>query len=46
VTAGLAFRAMTTQKSRLPQLAPAVAHLPLKDQPKLAAKLERLAART
>jgi MOSC domain-containing protein YiiM len=46
VTAGLAFRAMTTQRSRLPQLAPALTHLPLKDQPKLAAKLERLAGRT
>jgi MOSC domain-containing protein YiiM len=43
VTTGLAFRALTTQKDRLPELAPALAHLPRKDQPKLAA---RIAART
>jgi MOSC domain-containing protein YiiM len=41
VTAGVAFRALTTQKSRLPELAAALEHLPLKDQPKLAAKIER-----
>ena len=45
VTTGLAFRALTTQKYRLPQLAPAIAHLPLRDQPGVTAKIEkRLAA--
>jgi MOSC domain-containing protein YiiM len=43
VTAGDAFRAFTTQKSRLPELAPALEFLPHKDQPKVAAKI---AART
>ncbi|WP_448624606.1 MOSC domain-containing protein [Geodermatophilus sp. URMC 64] len=43
VTAGDAFRAFTTQKSRLPELAPALQFLPHKDQPKIAA---RIAART
>jgi MOSC domain-containing protein YiiM len=43
VTVGLLFRATTTQRRRLPEIAPALAHLPLKDQPKLAA---RVAART
>jgi MOSC domain-containing protein YiiM len=46
VTAGAAFRALTTQKSRLPELIPALAHLPVKLQPKLAARIDRLAART
>jgi MOSC domain-containing protein YiiM len=47
VTTGLVFRATTTQKSRLPELAPALAYLPVKDQPAVAAKIERrLAART
>jgi MOSC domain-containing protein YiiM len=41
VTTGLLFRATTTQKSRLPEVAPALAYLPLKDQPKVAAKIER-----
>ena len=46
VTTGLAFRAFTTQQDRLPELAPALTHLPIKDQPKVAAKIEkRLAAR-
>jgi MOSC domain-containing protein YiiM len=40
VTAGLAFRVFTTQKSRLPELAPALTHLPIKDQPKIAARIE------
>ena len=40
VTAGLAFRALTTQKRRLPELAPALEHLPVKDQPKIAARIE------
>ncbi|SFL01026.1 MOSC domain-containing protein [Geodermatophilus ruber] len=39
VTVGLAFRAFTTQKHRLPQLAPALQHLPVRDQPKIAAKI-------
>ena len=39
VTTGSAFRALTTQQHRLPELAPALAHLPLKDQPKIAAKI-------
>jgi MOSC domain-containing protein YiiM len=47
VTAGLAFRAFTTQKSRLPELAPALGYLPVKDQPGVAARIEkRLAARS
>jgi hypothetical protein len=40
---GRAFRIVTTEKSRLAELAPALPHLPLKDQPKLAKKI---AART
>jgi MOSC domain-containing protein YiiM len=45
VTLGLAFRAYTTQKHRLPELAPVLPYVPLKDRPKLAAKIEkRLAA--
>jgi MOSC domain-containing protein YiiM len=43
VTVGLLFRVMTTQRRRLPEIAPALEHLPLKDRPKLAA---RIAART
>jgi MOSC domain-containing protein YiiM len=39
ITAGLAFRALTTEQRRLPELAPALAHLPVKDQPKIAAKI-------
>jgi MOSC domain-containing protein YiiM len=39
VTTGLTFRAFTTQKHRLPQLAPALHFLPHKDQPKVAAKI-------
>jgi MOSC domain-containing protein YiiM len=46
VTTGLLFRATTTQKARLPEVAPALPYLPLKDQPKVAAKIDRrLAAR-
>ena len=41
VTTGLLFRATTTQRSRLPEVAPALAYLPVKDQPKVAAKIER-----
>ena len=43
ITVGTAFRIVTTEQARLPELAPALPHLPLKDQPKLAAKI---AART
>jgi MOSC domain-containing protein YiiM len=39
VSTGLAFRAFTTQKSRLPELAPALRYLPLKDQPKVSARI-------
>ena len=47
VTTGLAFRALTTQKYRLPQLEPALVHLPHKDQPKLAGRIAaRIAARS
>ena len=41
VTTGLLFRATTTQRSRLPEVAPALGYLPVKDQPKVAAKIER-----
>ena len=43
VTVGFTFRALTTQKHRLPDLLPALQYLPVKDQPKIAA---RIAART
>jgi MOSC domain-containing protein YiiM len=43
VTTGLTFRAFTTQQHRTPELAPALHFLPVKDQPKIAA---RIAART
>jgi MOSC domain-containing protein YiiM len=43
VTVEAAFRITTTQKARLPELAAAVRYLPVKDQPKIAAKI---AART
>jgi MOSC domain-containing protein YiiM len=47
ITVGEAFRIATFDKRRLPELAPALAHLPVKDQPKLAAKIQRrLAAQT
>lgn len=42
VTAGQAFRAFTTQKHRLPELAPALEHLPVKDQPRVAARIAAL----
>ncbi|MCW2740535.1 MAG: uncharacterized protein JWR45_957 [Blastococcus sp.] len=46
VTVEQAFRITTTHRSRLPELAPALRYLPVKDQPKLAAQIERrLAAR-
>jgi MOSC domain-containing protein YiiM len=40
VTAGLAFRIFTTQKSRVAELAPALHHLPVKDQPKIAERIQ------
>jgi MOSC domain-containing protein YiiM len=40
VSTGLAFRAFTTQQYRLPELTPALAFLPVKDQAKIGAKIE------
>jgi MOSC domain-containing protein YiiM len=40
VTVGRGFRIAMTEKSRLPELAPAVRYLPVKDQPRLTAKIE------
>jgi MOSC domain-containing protein YiiM len=45
VTTGLLFRATTTQRHRIGEIAPALAHLPVKDQPKVAGRIDRLAAR-
>jgi MOSC domain-containing protein YiiM len=39
ITVETAFRIVMTQKARLPELAPALAYLPLKDQPKIAARI-------
>jgi MOSC domain-containing protein YiiM len=41
ITVETAFRIATTEQIRLPELVPALAHLPVKDQPKIAAKIER-----
>jgi MOSC domain-containing protein YiiM len=41
ITVESAFRIAMTEKSRLPELAPALQYLPVKDQPKLAAKIEK-----
>ncbi|MEX5721125.1 MOSC domain-containing protein [Geodermatophilus maliterrae] len=50
VTTGRLFRATTTQRYRIAEIAPALAHLPVKDQPKIAERIaratERGAART
>jgi MOSC domain-containing protein YiiM len=47
ITVETAFRIATTEKSRLHELLPAVIHLPVKDQPKVTALIEkRLAALT
>jgi MOSC domain-containing protein YiiM len=46
VTAGTAFRALTTEQHRLPELAPALGYLPLKDQPKISAKIAARAGAT
>jgi hypothetical protein len=40
ITVQTAFRIATTEKSRLPELAPALHHLPVKDQPKLRARID------
>jgi MOSC domain-containing protein YiiM len=40
VTTGRTFRLLTTQKSRVAELAPALHHLPVKDQPKLRARID------
>ncbi len=39
ITVETAFRIVMTQKSRLPELEPALPHLPVKDQPRIAAKI-------
>ena len=45
ITVETAFRIALTERSRLPELAPALRFLPVKDQPKIAARIEkRLAA--
>ena len=41
ITVETAFRIVMTQRYRLPELAPALSALPLKDQPKIAAKIDR-----
>jgi MOSC domain-containing protein YiiM len=47
ITVGEGFRITMNHSSRLPELAPALRFLPVKDQPKLAARIEkRLAAQT
>jgi MOSC domain-containing protein YiiM len=46
VTAGRAFRLLTTEQSDLAELAPALHHLPLKDQPRLREKIARRSAAT
>jgi MOSC domain-containing protein YiiM len=43
VTTGRAFRLLTTEQARLPELAPALEHLPLKDQSRVR---EKIAARS
>jgi MOSC domain-containing protein YiiM len=40
ITVEQAFRIVMTEKSRLPELAPALRYLPVKDQPRIAAKIE------
>ena len=45
VTTGRLFRATTTQRYRIAEIAPALAHLPVKDQPKIAARIARARAR-
>jgi MOSC domain-containing protein YiiM len=45
ITVATGFRIVMTQRSRLPELEPALPFMPLKDQPVLAAKIERQRAR-
>ena len=45
ITVATAFRIVMTQRSRLPELEPALPFMPLKDQPVLAAKIEKQRAR-
>jgi len=40
ITVETAFRITMTERARLPELAPALEFLPVKDQPKLAAQIE------
>jgi MOSC domain-containing protein YiiM len=42
ITTGRAFRLLTSDQHRLPELAPALEFLPVKDQPKIAARISRL----
>ena len=46
VTTGRAFRILTTQKAKVAELAPALHHLPVKDQPTIAARIEARAVRS
>ena len=46
ITVETAFRIAVRERSRLPELVPALGFLPVKNQPKIAAKIERLTART
>jgi MOSC domain-containing protein YiiM len=46
LTVGEAFRIVTTEQSRLPELEPALEFLPLKDQPRLAARISAATGRT
>jgi MOSC domain-containing protein YiiM len=39
ISTGTAFRILSTEQRRLPELLPALAYLPVKDQPKIAAKI-------
>ena len=45
ITVETAFRIALRERSRLPEMVPDVHFLPVKDKPKLAAKIDRLAAR-
>jgi MOSC domain-containing protein YiiM len=46
ITVGAGFRIVTTESSRLPELAPALEFLPLKNQAKLAARISAATVRT
>ncbi|MBM7808135.1 MOSC domain-containing protein YiiM [Geodermatophilus bullaregiensis] len=45
VTTGRLFRATTTQRYRIAEIAPALAHLPVKDRPKIAERIARATER-